>query len=57
MSSPTARPLRPPSPTRDFRSPARGFPSASERAYRRVSFDTIAIARLIGMPLLDRWLR
>jgi uncharacterized protein len=36
---------------------ARLFHLASEATYRRVAFGIIAVAGLIGMPLVDRWLR
>jgi uncharacterized protein len=35
---------------------SRLFHLASERTYRRIAFGIIAVAGLIGMPLLDRWL-
>jgi uncharacterized protein len=36
---------------------ARLFHLAAERTYRRIAFGIIAVAGLIGMPVLDRWLR
>jgi uncharacterized membrane protein YfcA len=36
---------------------SRLFRFASERAYRRIAFAIIALAGLVGMPVLDRWLR
>jgi uncharacterized protein len=36
---------------------SRLFQFATERTYRRVAFGIIAVAGVLGMPLLDRWLR
>ncbi len=36
---------------------SRLFRFARERTYRRIAFGIITVAGLIGMPLLDRWLR
>jgi uncharacterized membrane protein YfcA len=36
---------------------ARLFHLAAERTYRRIAFGIITLAGLIGMPVLDRWLR
>jgi uncharacterized membrane protein YfcA len=36
---------------------SRLFHLAQERTYRRIAFVIITLAGLIGMPLLDRWLR